>query len=51
MVVAAIGVLPAATISHEAMFALGVVLAAVSLLALGFIRDAGEGSLRGVFMK
>jgi DHA1 family bicyclomycin/chloramphenicol resistance-like MFS transporter len=35
MMVAAIGVWLAATISHEAMFALGVVLAAASLLALG----------------
>jgi MFS transporter, DHA1 family, multidrug resistance protein len=35
MMVAAIGVWLAATISHEAMFALGVVLAAASLVALG----------------
>jgi MFS transporter, DHA1 family, multidrug resistance protein len=35
MMVAAIGVWLAATISHEAMFALGGVLAAASLLALG----------------
>jgi MFS transporter, DHA1 family, multidrug resistance protein len=35
MMVAAIGVWLAATISHEAMFALGAVLAAASLLALG----------------
>jgi MFS transporter, DHA1 family, multidrug resistance protein len=33
--VAALGVWLAATISHEAMFAFGVVLAAASLLALG----------------
>ena len=35
MMVAAIGVWLAATISHQAMFALGVVLAAASLVALG----------------
>jgi MFS transporter, DHA1 family, multidrug resistance protein len=35
MMVAAIGVWLAATISHEAMFALGVVLALTSLVALG----------------
>ena len=35
MMVAAIGVWLAATISHEAMFALGIVLAAASVLALG----------------
>jgi DHA1 family bicyclomycin/chloramphenicol resistance-like MFS transporter len=35
MMVAAIGVWLAATISHEAMFALGVVLATASVLALG----------------
>jgi DHA1 family bicyclomycin/chloramphenicol resistance-like MFS transporter len=35
MMVAAIGVWLAATISHAAMFALGVVLAAASLVALG----------------
>jgi len=35
MMVAAIGVWLAATISHEAMFALGVVLAAASLVAFG----------------
>ena len=35
MMVAAIGVSLAATISHEAMFALGAVLAAASLVALG----------------
>ncbi len=35
MMVAAIGVWLAATISHEAMFALGVVLTAASLVALG----------------
>jgi MFS transporter, DHA1 family, multidrug resistance protein len=35
MMVAAIGVWLAATISHEAMFALGVVLAITSLMALG----------------
>jgi MFS transporter, DHA1 family, multidrug resistance protein len=35
MMVAAIGVWLAATISHQAMFALGAVLAAASLLALG----------------
>jgi MFS transporter, DHA1 family, multidrug resistance protein len=35
MMVAAIGVWLAATISHEAMFALGAVLAITSLVALG----------------
>jgi DHA1 family bicyclomycin/chloramphenicol resistance-like MFS transporter len=35
MMNAAIGVWLAATVSHEAMFALGVVLSAFSLLALG----------------
>jgi DHA1 family bicyclomycin/chloramphenicol resistance-like MFS transporter len=36
MMGAAIGVALAATVSHEAMFALGIVLTAASLLALGF---------------
>jgi DHA1 family bicyclomycin/chloramphenicol resistance-like MFS transporter len=43
MTVAAIGVWLAATVSHEAMFALGVVMSAFSLLALG-LYARGPGS-------
>ncbi len=42
MMVAAIGVWLAATISHEAMFALGVVLAITSLVALGLYAMRSE---------
>jgi DHA1 family bicyclomycin/chloramphenicol resistance-like MFS transporter len=44
MMVAAIGVWLAATISHEAMFALGVVLAAASLVALGLYAMRAKAS-------
>ena len=43
MMIAAIGVWLAATVSHEAMFALGVVMSAFSLLALG-LYARGPGS-------
>ncbi|OCK56028.1 Bcr/CflA family drug resistance efflux transporter [Bradyrhizobium sp. LMTR 3] len=43
MMIAAIGVWLAATVSHEAMLALGVVMSAFSLLALGlYARDPGS---------
>jgi len=47
MMIAAIGVWLAATVSHEAMFALGVVMSAFSLLALG-LYARGPGVLMGV---
>ena len=46
MMTAAIGVWLAATISHEALFALGVVLTVFSLVAVGLYTTAGQGSLR-----
>jgi len=44
MMMAAIGVWLAATLSHEAMFSLGIVLAVFSLLAIGlYTRRARQG--------
>jgi MFS transporter, DHA1 family, multidrug resistance protein len=42
MMGAAIGVYLAATVSHEAMFALGIVLTVASLLAPGYTRCAAD---------
>ncbi len=47
MMGAAIGVWLAATVSHEAMFALGIVLTVASLLALGLYTMRAKGKLAG----